>query len=140
MNTSHGMSKTRLYTIWKKMKARCENSNQDRFLDYGGRGIQVCLAWRDFVVFRDWALANGYDDNLTLDRKDNNGNYEPDNCRWITSVEQQQNKRNSSKIEINGIVDSFVGWSKRTGISVNTLYTRYYRDSKRGIKLLGGDT
>jgi len=121
------------------MKNRCNSPTSHNYVNYGGRGVKVCQEWLEFIPFMDWALANGYSDTLTLDRKDNNGNYEPDNCRWITNLEQQQNKRNSSKVEIYGIVDSFVGWSKRTGISVNTLYTRYYRDCKRGIELLGGE-
>lgn len=118
------------------MKARCTNSNDKNFHRYGGRGIQVCLAWRDFVVFHDWAIANGYDDTLTLDRKDNNGNYEPDNCRWATNVEQQNNRRYVINIEIDGIIDTFSGWSKRTGIPRTTLKTRYYEQGLRGSKLI----
>jgi hypothetical protein len=96
-STKHGMSNTRLYKIWSNMKARCENPNNDKFYNYGGRGIQVCLAWRDFMVFYNWAMVNGYDDTLTIDRKNNDGNYEPENCRWITLAEQQTNKRKRPK-------------------------------------------
>lgn len=96
----HGFANkgNRLYNIWDKMNYRCVNVNYHRYKDYGGRGIKVCNEWKNsFVIFRDWALSNGYADNLTLDRIDVNGNYEPSNCRWITNAEQQKNKRNSKK-------------------------------------------
>lgn len=91
----HGMSGSRLYIIWCDMKQRCFNSNQKGYKDYGGRGITICDEWKDsFEEFRDWALSHGYSDELTIDRINNDGNYEPDNCRWATMAEQNQNKRN----------------------------------------------
>lgn len=90
----HNMHKTRLYKIWNNMKQRVCNPNNKDFDSYGGKGIIICDEWKnDFLPFRDWALSNGYQDNLTIDRKDNNGNYGPENCRWTTQEVQSRNTR-----------------------------------------------
>ena len=93
--TTHGMSQTRIYRAHRHMIDRCNNKNVDMYSIYGGRGIKVCTEWMDFVVFADWAESNGYKKHLTLDRKDNDKGYCPDNCRWVTITEQQRNKRNN---------------------------------------------
>lgn len=84
----------RLYSIWHGMKQRCYWEKYKQFQDYGGRGIIVCPEWKDnFEAFRDWALNNGYADDLTIDRIDNDGNYETSNCRWATKADQNRNRR-----------------------------------------------
>ena len=94
MYYKHGESKTRLHRIWKGMKERCTNSKHKQFKDYGGRGITICPEWtNDYTVFRDWALNNGYKENLTIDRIENDGNYEPNNCQWITRTENNRSRK-----------------------------------------------
>ena len=97
-NPKHGLRYTRLYRIWINMKTRCYNKNTNRYKDYGARGITICNEWRnDFMSFYNWSMNNGYDENLTIDRINNDKNYEPSNCRWITVKEQNRNKRNNIK-------------------------------------------
>lgn len=103
MNYKHGLCKTRLYRIWCKMKERCYNEKNIKYKDYGGRGIKICEDWlSDFAKFYDWSVNNGYNDELTLDRIDFNGNYEPKNCHWATQQEQQNNRRDNVHINVNG--------------------------------------
>ena len=91
---THGLGYTRLYNIWDKMKMRVYNPQYKRYSDYGGRGITICDEWKnDFMSFHDWAMSNGYSDELSIDRIDNDGNYCPENCRWTTRIIQNRNQR-----------------------------------------------
>lgn len=120
----HGMTGNRMYRIWRGMRQRCMDPNYHSFREYGGRGITICPAWGDFEAFRDWALANGYQDNLTLDRKDTNGPYSSENCRWATMTEQQNNKRNNRILTYDGETHTAPEWARMTGIPVTTIYNR----------------
>ena len=117
-----GDYKTRLYHIWAAMLQRCNNPNSINYNNYGGRGIKVCGEWRNFAGFQEWALAHGYEENLSIDRIDYNGNYEPQNCRWATRLEQANNQRSNLKLLFNGEVHTPTEISKLTGISINTIY------------------
>lgn len=94
----HGGKGTRLYNIWKNARQRCRNAKTPDFAQYGARGVSFSPLWDDFGAFRDWAMANGYREDLTLDRIDPNGNYEPNNCRWATWKEQRHNQRRSKGV------------------------------------------
>lgn len=125
---THRMTNTRLYHIWINIKKRCYNPNDDSFSIYGGRGIKMCEEWQDFVNFMKWALNNGYNDTLTIERIDVNGNYEPSNCKWATMKEQGNNRRNNHFITYQGVTRTISQWSEIVGIKRNTLYARINRD------------
>ena len=98
--TIHGGRNTRLYNIWHGIKQRCYDKNFSDFTSYGARNITMCDEWKhSFIAFRDWSLSNGYSDNLTIDRIDNKGNYEPSNCRWVTVLVQNRNRTNTIKLQ-----------------------------------------
>lgn len=99
---THGMKKTRLYRIYHGVKDRTCNPNSKYWGRYGGRGITICDAWKTFTNFCEWAMANGYTEELTLDRIDNDGNYEPNNCRWVDYKTQENNRGNTVYCLYNG--------------------------------------
>lgn len=122
---THGKQGTRLYRIWQGMKNRCYNKNDKRYQDWGGRGIAVCSEWKDkFMVFYNWAVSNGYDDNLTIDRIDNNKGYEPSNCRWITNKENSNNTRRNIYLTYNK-TQTLAQWADELHIPYQTLHYRY---------------
>ena len=125
---THGKTKTRLYRIWFNMKCRCYKKTAPDYPRYGGRGITVCTEWRnDFQDFYDWAMANGYNEELSIDRIDCNGNYCPENCRWADSKIQNNNTRRNHYITYNGETLTIAEWAKKCGIDRNTLHSRLTR-------------
>ena len=126
----HGDYKSRLYHLWAGMKNRCFNSRDPHYPNYGGRGVTIWDEWvTNYISFREWALSSGYSDHLTIERKDVNGNYSPENCTWIPKGEQVLNRRNTIYIEHNGVVRSLIDWAKELGIGYKTAYSRYKRNN-----------
>lgn len=122
---THGGTYERLYSVWCAMKRRCYGIRTINYPNYGGRGIRVCDEWRnDYAAFRKWALKNGYEKGLELDRIDVDGNYEPDNCRWVTRQKQSYNKRSNRVIEYKGKSKTMAEWAEEIGISIQTLSSR----------------
>lgn len=129
---THKMYGCKLYVKWQSMIRRCENPNEKAYKYYGGRGISVCKEWRnDFMTFYNWAISNGYEEHLTIDRIDVNGNYEPSNCRWATWQEQQNNKRSNRNYNVFGEVLNLAQISKKYNISWNLLAKRL----KKGLDI-----
>lgn len=131
-HTTHNKSDTRLFRIWAKIEERCYSPQSKAYRYYGGRGIKVCDEWRnDFQSFYDWAMANGYKEDLTIDRIDVNGNYEPNNCRWATMQQQQNNRRNNRVFIIENQRYTLAQLSREYNINSVTLSNRL----KRGLSL-----
>lgn len=121
-HTTHNLSKSRLYKIFWMMKYRCYNHNSSAYKYYGAKGITIYQPWlNDFLNFYNWALANGYQDNLTIERIDVNGNYEPSNCIWITQAEQMKNRTNTHFITYEGVAKDLTEWSKELNIDRETI-------------------
>lgn len=116
--------RSRLNHIWDGMKQRCLNPNDAHFKDYGGRGISICHEWLNYSSFHEWAMANGYKGNLTIERKEINGNYEPSNCCWIPHSKQSRNRRSTHFITFNGVKKSLAEWGKIIGIDPSGLRRR----------------
>lgn len=126
---NESVSNTRLYKIWSEMKIRCYNPKNKSYPRYGGRGIRVCDEWlNSYKAFYDWAISHGYGDELSIDRKDVNGNYEPNNCRWVDDFIQSRNKRNSNTYTYNGQTLCMVDWASFFDIN----YSSLLKSIKRG--------
>ncbi len=124
-------SKERLYDIYCKMKSRCNSPTNFNYKDYGGRGIKVCNEWlEDYLNFKNWALNNGYTDELTIDRINVNGDYEPSNCRWTTMDVQANNKRNNLYITHNGETKTLKEWCRYYNVKYDTIRDRMFRKDK----------
>ena len=132
VHTKHGQERTRLYKIWQGIKKRCYRKTFQKYNLYGGRGITVCDEWKNnFIPFFNWAMSNGYKDNLTIDRIDVNGNYEPSNCRWCTQKQQMRNTRRNHLLTINGKTKCIAEWAEVFNIPYKTLYSKI----KRGLPI-----
>lgn len=124
----HGKRNTRLYCIWVSMKQRCYNQNNKDFRKYGERGIKVCDDWKNnFISFYDWSINNGYQENLTIDRINNNGDYEPNNCRWTDIKTQSNNRRTNIMLEYRGKRQSLTQWANEYNINPSTFNDRLER-------------
>lgn len=124
----HGYSnKERLYQTWKNMRRRCFDPTNKRWEHYGGRGITICQEWNDYAVFRTWAMANGYADDLTIDRIDVNGNYCPENCRWVDAKTQANNVSRNHMVEFNGEQMTMAELADHLGLSYSALQHRIER-------------
>jgi len=139
VSTKHGGARrstgiTRLYRIWSGMLNRCRNPNNQAFSHYGGRGISVCNVWHSFPAFRDWAEANGYRDDLSIDRINNDGNYEPSNCRWATQKEQGRNQpQNRAVIRSDGRRFAYVAdAAQMTGTTTSQIASAIRRNGTSG--------
>lgn len=127
--TTHGLSKHPLFTIWINMRQRCHWEKHKQYVDYGARGISVCSEWRtDFFVFYTWAIANGWKKGLTVDREDNDGDYEPSNCRLVTNTVQQRNKRTNVLYTIDGVTKCLSEWCEHLNLKYKIIHQRITRD------------
>lgn len=123
-STKHSLSGHPLYNNWDSMHQRCINKNNIRYSRYGGRGITVCDEWKDFKNFYDWSIDNGYEPGLSIDRIDNDGNYEPGNCRWADTITQANNKSTCRYITYNGVKHTLMEWSRLFNVPYTTLCKR----------------
>lgn len=131
----HGLHKTRIYKTWQNMKSRCSNPKASKYYLYGGKGIKVCEEWEhNFLNFYNWAMSNGYRDDLTIDRIDSDKNYCPENCRWATYKEQNSHLSGKAAEEFAEVLIEYKGeklnltqWAKKLGIKQKTLHSRYER-------------
>lgn len=128
-STTHGLSGgkrhvNRLYSIWRNMKSRCYNPNTPKFNYHGGKGVRVCDEWQDYIGFHKWAIANGYSEDLTIDRINGSGNYEPENCRWATYKEQSYNSSANRIITYKGMSKPLGLWAEKLNMKYSTLKAR----------------
>ena len=132
LNYKHGGKNERLYMVWSTMLRRCRDTKTKDFENYGGRGITVCDEWKDYSMFKAWALANGYDPNAkpqecTIDRIDGTKGYSPDNCRWVSAKVQQNNRRDNVLLTYNGETQMCAQWNRECGFSKNLVDSRIKR-------------
>lgn len=131
-NYKHGKRHTRIYHIFLDMKQRCLNPKCRHYKNYGARGVTICSEWlEDFMTFYNWSMENGYTETLTIDRIDVNGNYCPENCRWVTLSEQQNNRRSCRMITYKGKTQNLKAWAKEYNMNYDKL--RYRLDNWKDL-------
>ena len=124
----HGQTNSRLYRIYNGMKNRCYNQKQQSYENYGGRGITICEEWlKSFTAFEEWSLSHGYADDLSIDRIDNNGDYSPKNCRWVTRTEQNENTRRNHLVTIGDRTQPLSAWVRERGLNYHTVSFRIHQ-------------
>ena len=126
-NRTHGETKTRIYRIWHDMNYRCSSPKHRSYPLYGGKGVKVCDAWKDYETFRDWALQSGYKDGLSIDRIDSEKDYCPENCRWATDTEQANNTNRNRCYTIDGVTDTLANWCRKYNMPYVTASSRVLR-------------
>lgn len=134
IKTTHGMSNSRLYNIWSKMKDRCDNPNIKLYKYYGERGVFICDEWLNFENFRDWALSNSYEDGLSIDRINNNDGYYPENCRWVDAITQSNNRRSNHNVSWHDETHTIAEWARIFGISYSLLWQRIRRNDMQDFE------
>ena len=137
MEYKHGEGKTKLYRVWSSMRDRCNNPRCKDYKYYGAKGIRVSPEWDEFLEFKRWALRNGYQEGLSIDRIDLDGNYEPRNCRWVTWDIQMNNMSSNHTIEYNGETHNLTEWAKIKGIDPRVLEARinsYHWDITKALE------
>lgn len=137
--TTHGLSGHPLFTVWNGILGRCNCVTHKQYEDYGARGIIICKEWEtDFVAFYNWAISNGWtnENRLTVDRKNNDAGYSPENCRMVTNTIQQRNKRSNINVTINGVTKCLKEWCIELGLNYKLTYQRHFRDNLPFEKLL----
>jgi len=124
---THGFSRSKICRVHYGMLSRCYNTKDKSYKDYGGRGIKVCNEWKeDFMLFYEWAKNSGYDEALTIDRINVNGDYCPENCQWVSLAENNKNKRNTHRLTLNGETKTLTDWGRALNIPLGRLYERLY--------------
>ena len=123
----HNLSGTRIYNIWRAMNRRCYMPSHENYRYYGGRGIKVCDEWRhSFLAFYAWAISNGYAAGLTIERMNNDGDYTPDNCTWLSMREQNRKHSNCIPITYDGKTQIAIDWARQSGVKISTFYWRLH--------------